>query len=67
MTRITKEERMRRLLMVFYDRLLISCRTGDGNLLTENPLLDATKDMVTDNENGMEGWSISQTGKIRFE
>ena len=53
--------------MVYYDELLVCCHSGENNFVEELSLLDATKDCITGNEDGMNEWTISPKGKLRFQ
>ncbi len=65
--KITKEERMRRLLIHFYEERLRECNDGTESLPDNLVVLDACKDCITGDEDGMTEWSISPQGKIRFK
>lgn len=61
--KLTKEERMRRLLVYFYDNVV----ELPGAVVNHLALLDALKDVIEDDEDGMEEWTISSKGRLRFK
>lgn len=64
--RITNEERMRRLLIHFYNNLLGSIT--EGSQLTDNlDVLDATRDCIYGLSENTNEWTISKTGLVRFK
>jgi hypothetical protein len=63
----SKEERMRRLLGIWYEDLLAQCVGDTEQLVLYTTLLDALKDMIEDREDGMREWRIRKDGVIEFD
>ncbi len=65
--RLTQTERMRRLLVFFYNDMLESVSEGLVDFADNIELLDAMKDCITDDAEGMREWSIDENGTIQFQ
>jgi hypothetical protein len=59
-TKLTKEERLRRVLIAAYMRLV------ENGVVINLPLLDAMRDCIDDKDVGMTEWAVSKRGKIRW-